>query len=486
MDQVVEPSTIHKFRTYGLKIFYIAYVISFWFFYKSFIITEDSGRDFTVFQTVWIWTFRMTNWLMLPGFVSAFLTILFFRPPPLFGKSTRKFDDQNNNASKIEVHSLIIRIVTMGKYKKMIEKSILYHTELVKKYLHCKNFSMHIVTEMALNLEDSYKDVKEILVPSAYKTKSGSMGKARNLAYWLETRQLGGWPESKTWIIDLDEDVILSESFMESFTSGFLKDQSQPKIGLPQAIIKLHENVGFVDKLVQIFRFTTDLVLHWPNMVMFKKPPAVAHGGCFVARADCSMDRNAECGPFCSISDDNAYILAMLSKGVKLEWIDGWFFEDAPTSLMASVLQRARWQRGHMYLLWHSPVPRSQKLGVLCWILGGSVIGPISALVRVIGFGLAALQYWLSFFPAGLERPYVGDELSALILATYVFTMAFGCWYMLPWKQALVCSLLCLTGGPTIIVHACDLAVIVVVVWTLVKEVGSGRTTWNVTEKVDG
>lgn len=92
----------------------------------------------------------------------------------------------------------------MGNYKRMIENSIINHSNLIKPYLNCKYFQIHLVTEKSLGFDLLYPNlVKEILVPKEYKTKSGSMGKVRNLAFWSETNQLGDMSKKSTWIIDL-------------------------------------------------------------------------------------------------------------------------------------------------------------------------------------------------------------------------------------------------------------------------------------------
>lgn len=471
----MEPKWVHQFRRIGLKCLAIPYVALIWFLYKTYAVT-DEDIEFSWAQTTWIWGFRLVHTWFLPAIFDNILTTLLYSPPPL---------EKMDVSQKRRVHALILRSVTIGNYPKMIKNCIEYHRELIEKYLDCALFSIHVVTEKPLNLQNSYPGLmREILVPKDYQSSNGAVAKARNLAYWADTNQLGDLDETKTWIIDIDEDVLLSEALVKEFAEQFLQNTDKPKIGLPQVLSRAKPGDNFVSQIMQATRFTLDLVGHYAAMRVHRVDPNVVHGGCFIARADCAFHKTADSSPFETVSEDNAYIRKMRIAKVPLEFMNGYYFEDAAPTFMGNVYQRARWQKGHTYLLLTLNEPWSQKFGAVLDIFNIQFLIPLGCIVRLLMIGSFLTGNILGFYPTGhLCLGGVWDLLAVITFASFHYSIFYGLWFVMPWQRSVFYTFLWLPGLCLGALHILDLAVLVVATYWILKEICLKRVSFNVTEK---
>ncbi len=124
---------------------------------------------------------------------------------------------------------ICVRVVTRGMYPNLVRQTVSKNLETLAD-AGFENFVYEVVTDTPVNLAaDGSKRVKETVVPSTYKTKTGALNKSRALQYCLEVISLTVMPyfsilmsetfqddvnmlNDDDWIVHLDEETLLTEN----------------------------------------------------------------------------------------------------------------------------------------------------------------------------------------------------------------------------------------------------------------------------------
>lgn len=160
----------------------ISYMILWNFFTRTYVYPAPTVK--LPSESRWLrlslaWFIRISLLIQLPFYcLSLFSFITYFPYDVIFGvkPAKRRFDPES-------LPLMVVRIVTRGHYRDIIEKSVATHKRLfeqagVEKYL------IQVVTENSLSLTTGTGEkVEEILVPTDYRTPHGTLFKARNLTY---------------------------------------------------------------------------------------------------------------------------------------------------------------------------------------------------------------------------------------------------------------------------------------------------------------
>lgn len=109
---------------------------------------------------------------------------------------------------------ICIRIVTRGTYPELVCANAIRNMKLCQEY-GLDRFVVEVVTDRDVGLPKMSK-VRQIVVPEHFKTKNGTMFKARALQYAIEFDR--GFICDEDWIVHLDEETALTKS---SLTGSF-------------------------------------------------------------------------------------------------------------------------------------------------------------------------------------------------------------------------------------------------------------------------
>ena len=116
------------------------------------------------------------------------------------------FTTPKRHAIGLDVPFICFRVVTKGSYPKLVRDNTYQNIELCRK-VGLKSFKFEIVTDNTINIKKE-RDICETIVPDSYKTKNGSLYKARALQYSLESKVNG--LSNNDWVVHLDEETRLT------------------------------------------------------------------------------------------------------------------------------------------------------------------------------------------------------------------------------------------------------------------------------------
>ncbi|KPJ01923.1 Beta-1,4-mannosyltransferase egh [Papilio xuthus] len=117
-----------------------------------------------------------------------------------------------------------------------------------------ENFMIEVVTDKVISLP-KHRRVREVVVPSEYKTKTGALFKSRALQYCLEDDV--NILADTDWIVHLDEETLLTENSVRGILNFVFHGQHQFGQGL---ITYANEQiVNWLTTLADSFRVADDM-----------------------------------------------------------------------------------------------------------------------------------------------------------------------------------------------------------------------------------
>lgn len=161
---------------------------------------------------------------------------------------------------------ICIRVVTRGDYPQLVKTNV---NRNLNKCIEAglENFQIEVVSDKPIGLMP-HRRVRELVVPSTYRTKSGALFKARALQYCLESNvnELA----DHDWIVHLDEETLLTENSIHGIVNFVLDGKHQFGQGL---ITYANEDVvNWVTTLADSFRVADDMGKLRLQFTMFHKP----------------------------------------------------------------------------------------------------------------------------------------------------------------------------------------------------------------------
>ncbi|XP_014300315.1 beta-1,4-mannosyltransferase egh [Microplitis demolitor] len=299
------------------------------------------------FMTLLLYLLRLLTLLALPQTLFNFLGLIIYNAFP---------DKVTLKGSPLLAPFINIRVVTRGDYPQLVKTNV---TRNLNKCIDAglENFQIEVVSDKPIGLM-SHRRIRELVVPSEYRTKSGALFKARALQYCLEdgVNELA----DHDWIVHLDEETLLTENSIHGILN-FVLDGKHP---FGQGLITYaNENVvNWITTMADSFRVADDMGKLRFQFFMFHRPLFSMKGSYVVTQTGAEKHVSFDNGLDGSIAEDCFFALKAYSLGYTFNFIEGEMWEKSPFTISDFIQQRKRWIQG-IYLVVHSKViPLKNKI----------------------------------------------------------------------------------------------------------------------------
>ena len=273
-------------------------------------LADNPLEQYGLFLAITIYLIRLLSLLPLPLAVCHTCGLIFYnifpdRPEllnsPLLGPKIR------------------IRVVTRGDYPELVRTNVKRNLDICAR-VGLNNFQVEIVTDKPISLAGlPAAMIREVVVPSGYRTKTGALYKSRALQYALEpdVNQLS--PDD--YIVHLDEETLLTENSVR----GILNFVNSNEYDIGQGLITYANEtiVNHITTLADSMRVGVDLGCLRFCLKKFNRPPFLFKGSFVVCRAGCEFDVTFDNGRAGSIAEDTYFAMLAMSKNKKFGWIEG-------------------------------------------------------------------------------------------------------------------------------------------------------------------
>lgn len=302
---------------------------------------------------------------------------------------------------------LCFRVVTRGLFPQLVREN-LEHNLAVCNNVDLQNFLFEVVTDLPIHLPKTSR-VREVVVPSEYRTRRGTLFKARALQYSLE-------PEvdilsDDDWIIHLDEETLLTEDAVV----GIINFVAEGRHHFGQGVITYSKGqvVNWLTTLADSVRVGIDYGSLRFTLKVLHKPFFSWKGSFIVANAAAEKSVSFDHGPEASIAEDCFFAVMAFQRGYSFGFVDGEMHEKSTFTLKDFVQQRRRWMRGISLTAWSAQLPLRYK------------VGPVFMTLSAFCLPFTSLNIPLSFLlPIPLSLPL--NLVCAFITSTFGFLFILG------------------------------------------------------------
>lgn len=219
--------------------------------------TFDPIKQYGVLLTLMLYLNRILALLVLPQIFFNFCGLIVFNAFP---------DKVVLKGSPLLAPFICVRVVTRGDYTELIKRNVMRNINTCLD-TGLENFIIEVVTDKAVNLP-KHRRIREVVVPTAYKPKSGALYKARALQYCLEDDV--NLLNNNDWIVHLDEETILTDNSVRGIINFVLDGKHQFGQGL---ITYANDHVvNWVTTLADTFRVSDDMGKLRLQFKVFHKP----------------------------------------------------------------------------------------------------------------------------------------------------------------------------------------------------------------------
>lgn len=217
----------------------------------------DPFTEYGTIPTLLLYLFRFLTFLTIPHVLGTLGGLIFYNAFP---------EKVILKGSPLLAPFICIRVVTRGDFPDLVKSNVLRNMNICLD-TGLENFMIEVVTDKPVNLT-KHRRIREIVVPTTYKTKSGALFKSRALQYCLEddVNSLN----NNDWIVHLDEETLLTENSVRGIIN-FVLDGKHP---FGQGLITYaNENVvNWITTLADSFRVTDDMGKLRLQFKLFHKP----------------------------------------------------------------------------------------------------------------------------------------------------------------------------------------------------------------------
>jgi beta-1,4-mannosyltransferase len=161
---------------------------------------------------------------------------------------------------------ICVRVVTRGDFAQLVRRNVQRNLKRCTA-AGLENFMIEVVTDKAVGLPPDRR-VREVVVPAAYRTKTGALFKSRALQYCLEddVNMLG----DNDWVVHLDEETLLTDNAIRGILN-FVLDGKHP-FGQGLITYANEDVVNWVTTLADSFRVADDMGKLRLQFTMFHRP----------------------------------------------------------------------------------------------------------------------------------------------------------------------------------------------------------------------
>ncbi|ESO90594.1 hypothetical protein LOTGIDRAFT_122782 [Lottia gigantea] len=302
---------------------------------------------------------------------------------------------------------LCFRVVTRGTYPELVKQNVQRNIETCFK-LGLANFVFEVATDRHVGMKKS-SQVREIVVPDKYRTKNGTLYKARALQYCLEEEV--NILSDNDWIIHLDEETLVTENCLIGIIN-FIND-GQYEFGQGVITYANEEIVNWITTMADFIRVALDYGLQRFSLGFLHRPLFSWKGSFNVSNAGAERHVTFDFGKEGSIAEDCYFAMMAWKEGYKFGWVEGEMWEKSTFTVLDYIKQRKRWYQGINLVLRSKRIPTQLKGGIgllmLCWTMM-----PITPMFCVI----------LIHYP--LPNSVLFAFLFSLMAGTMLFLFFFG------------------------------------------------------------
>ena len=223
-------------------------------------------------------------------------------------------------------------------------------------------YVIEVVTDtLDIRLPRPNADLYYIAVPKAYRTRNGSLYKARALQYALEFSPL---PDD-AWIVHLDEETQLTRSGIKGICAMIEEEEASGRLRIGQGPILYHRKwrqhpfLTLADNVRTGDDFARFHFQHRLGVTLFG-----LHGSYIVVRNDIEKAVGFDFGPNGSITEDAFWALVAMERGYRCRWVEGYLEEQSTESVADFVKQRRRWFQGLAKVSLFAPVKPIWRLSL--------------------------------------------------------------------------------------------------------------------------
>lgn len=336
---------------------------------RTFISIDLTIKLYSLPITILLYLMRLLALLPLPLTIFNTIGLIFFNI----------FTEPYLQYSPLLSPEICIRLVTRGDYPLLVRDNI-KHNLTVCDDIGLTNFSLEIITNKPLSLLGNCDSrVKQVVIPQSYRTKNGSLFKARALQYAIEHHLHG----ENAWIVHLDEETLLTKNSLYGILN-FINNKNDYSIG--QGLIT-YGSSGVVNQMTTLgdsIRVGIDLGLLRCCLKLFHLPVFLFKGSYVVCKATCEHAITFDNGANGSITEDMYFAMKAMSAGYKFDWIEGEMLERSPFTLYDFIQQRKRWMQGLLLIVHDETLPIMRRL-----CLGISVYSSVSVVFNILNIFIA-------------------------------------------------------------------------------------------------
>ncbi|GBP39122.1 Beta-1,4-mannosyltransferase egh [Eumeta japonica] len=313
-----------------------------------------------------LYVLRLLTLLTLPQVIFNFAGLLLFNAFP--GKVKLK-------GSPLLAPFICIRVVTRGDFPQLVRDNVTRNMNLCID-VGMENFMIEVVTDKVINLP-KHARVREVVVPSEYKTKSGALFKSRALQYCLEDGV--NMLSDTDWIVHLDEETLLTENSVRGILNFVFDGQYQFGQGL---ITYANEHVvNWLTTLADSFRVSDDMGKLRFQFYVIHKPLFSWKGSYVVTQVGAERKVSFDNGLDGSVAEDCYFAMKAYVEGYSFNFIEGEMWEKSPFTLWDFMQQRKRWLQVDKKVITDLGWPFPMKLHHLPLFVTGLVNSNVVALI---------------------------------------------------------------------------------------------------------
>lgn len=193
---------------------------------------------------------------------------------------------------------ICVRVVTRGDFAQLVRRNVQRNLKRCTA-AGLENFMIEVVTDKAVGLQPDRR-VREVVVPTTYRTKTGALFKSRALQYCLEddVNMLG----DNDWVVHLDEETLLTDNAIRGILN-FVLDGKHP-FGQGLITYANEDVVNWVTTLADSFRVADDMGKLRLQFTMFHRP-LFSWKGSYVVTQVSSCDFSRQFTPIKLVNTNN-------------------------------------------------------------------------------------------------------------------------------------------------------------------------------------
>uniref|UniRef100_A0A2P2I700 Beta-1,4-mannosyltransferase egh-like n=1 Tax=Hirondellea gigas TaxID=1518452 RepID=A0A2P2I700_9CRUS len=302
---------------------------------------------------------------------------------------------------------ICLRVVTRGDYPDLVRSNVARNLETCQRVC-MENYHFEVVTDIKIDLPEN-KRVRQLVVPTSYRTKSGAMFKARALQYCLEEDV--NVLADNDWIVHLDEETIVTDAALRGILNFVLDGKHQFGQGLITYANEYIQN--WFTTLADSFRVSDDMGKLRFQLKMFHKPLFGWKGSYVVTQVGAERRVTFDHGPDGSVAEDNFFGMVAQRDGYSFDFIEGEMWEKSPFTIYDFLQQRKRWLQGLLLVVHNRQIPIKTK-----WLMAMSLYSWVTMPVAIVTVALSAV------FPVFVPWPL--NFITAFVGGVNIYMYIFG------------------------------------------------------------